>query len=291
MSDTIADRVRRYVLDGGDEDLRRLLGVAHVSADMARSAFRRIGVREGWKAVECGCGPIGGLAVLAEMVGPSGTVVGVDFNEPAVRRARSIAAALQLDNVELFCGDIHDLDVAALGGPFDLAYTRLFLMHQTDPGKTLRRIAGLLRPGGWLIAQEALRYPPPRSHPQHDSLGTYWDLLHGLLEQVVGVPHDAVDSLPRLGRAAGLEVVAVNGSFGTMDAEVGFDLHADTLAAGRERGVASGRWTAEQVDVLVNDLRAAKTGGYDWVTTPFYLDVAFRRPTAGLFPPLWTTVS
>jgi len=62
---------------------------------------------------------------------------------------------------------------------------------------------------------------------------------------------------------------------------VGFDLHADTLAAGRERGVASGRWTAEQVDVLVNDLRAAKTGGYDWVTTPFYLDVAFRRPTAG----------
>ena len=135
MSDTIADRVRRYVLDGGDEDLRRLLGVSHVSADMARSAFRRIGVREGWKAIECGCGPIGGLVVLAEMVGASGTVVGVDFNEPAVQRARSIAAALQLDNVELFCGDIHDLDAAALGGPFDLAYTRLFLMHQTDPGK------------------------------------------------------------------------------------------------------------------------------------------------------------
>ena len=62
MSDTIADRVRRYVLDGGDEDLRRLLGVAHVSADMARSAFLRIGVQDGWKTIECGCGPIGGLA-------------------------------------------------------------------------------------------------------------------------------------------------------------------------------------------------------------------------------------
>src|SRR5689334_5362930 len=110
MPDAIADRVRRYVLDGSDEDLRRLLGVSHASADMARSALRRIGVQEGWRAIECGCGPIGALPVMAEMVGPSGTVVGVDFSEQAVQRARSIAAELRLDNVELVCGDVHDLD-------------------------------------------------------------------------------------------------------------------------------------------------------------------------------------
>ena len=281
MTETVADKVGRYILDGTDQDLRRLLSISQVTAEMARGAFRRIGLQAGWSAIDCGCGPIGALAVMAEMVGPGGRVVGVDFNEAAVQQARTVVSALALSNVEVIAGDIQDLDAPTLGGPFDLAYTRLFLMHQPNPTQTLHQIAGLLRPGGWLVAQEALRYPPPRSHPQHDSLGTYWDLLHGLLEQVVGVPHDTVDSLPRLGRAAGLEVVAVTGSYGTMDAEVGFDLHADTLAAGRERGVASGRWTAEQVDVLVNDLRAAKTGGYDWVTTPFYLDVAFRRPTAG----------
>jgi SAM-dependent methyltransferase len=248
---------------------------------MARSAFRRIGVREGWKAIECGCGPIGGLAVIAEMVGPSGAVVGVDFSEPAVQRARSIVEALRLDNVELVRGDIHDLDPAALGGPFDLAYTRLFLMHQKDLGRTLGRVADLLRPGGWVVAQEALRRPPPRSHPHHEALGTYWGLLHELLERGVGVPHDAVDSLPRLARAAGLDVVAVNGSFATMEPDVGFDLHAETLAAARDRGVAAGVWTAEQVDTLVNDLRAAKVASYEWVSTPFYLDVALRKPLAG----------
>lgn len=278
MSDTVADRVRRYALDGRDSDLRRLLGVAEVSADMARSAFRRIGVREGWKAIECGCGPIGGLAVLAEMVGPSGAVVGVDFSEPAVQRARSITDALGLDNVELVCGDVHDLGPESVGGPFDLVYTRLFLMHQRDPVKTLRRLAGLLRPGGWIVAQEALPYPPPRSHPQHDALGAYWSLLHGLLEQVAGVPHGAVETLPQLARAAGLEVVAVNGSFAAMDPDVGFDLHADTLAAAKERGVSSGVWTETQIDTLVNDLRAAKAAGYEWVSTPFYLDLALRKP-------------
>ena len=165
MAEAIAERVRRYILDGSDEDLRRLLGVAESTREMARSAFRRVGMQEGWHVIDCGCGPIGGLAVMAEMAGPAGRVAGVDFSEPAIQRARSVVAALQLGNVEVFAGDINDLGAAAVGGPFDLAYTRLVLMHQPDPVRTLSQIAGLLRPGGWVVAQEALRSPPPRSHP------------------------------------------------------------------------------------------------------------------------------
>ena len=186
MAEVIAERVRRYILDGSDEDLRRLLGVAESTREMARSAFRRVGMQEGWHVIDCGCGPIGGLAVMAEMAGPAGRVVGIDFSEPAIRRARSVVAALQLGNVELFAGDIHELDAAAVGGPFDLAYTRFFLMHQPDPVRTLSQITRLLRPGGWVVAQEALRSPPPRSHPHLDALGAYWDLVYQVLERAGG---------------------------------------------------------------------------------------------------------
>jgi hypothetical protein len=48
-----------------------------------------------------------------------------------------VVTALALDSVELVAGDIHQLDAAALGCPFDLASTRLFLMHQADPVRTL----------------------------------------------------------------------------------------------------------------------------------------------------------
>src|SRR5215472_11217263 len=156
MADETVDQVRRYILDGGDEDLRRLLSVSEFSAEAARRALHRAGIGRGWTVIDCGCGPLGGLAVLAEMVGPAGRVVGVDFSEPAIQRARSAVAALGLENVELVAGDIHDLDTAALGGPFDLAFTRLFLMHQADPVRTLGQIASLLRPGGWIVAHEAL---------------------------------------------------------------------------------------------------------------------------------------
>ncbi|MGN6177022.1 MAG: hypothetical protein ACTHPS_29315 [Streptosporangiaceae bacterium] len=95
-----------------------------------------------------------------------------------------------------------------------------------------------------------------------------------------GVPRGAIDGLAGSARAAGLEVVAVDGSFATMDPELGFDLHAATVLAARERAVASGIATGQQIDDLVGDLRAAKRGGYEWVSGPCFLDLTLRKPVA-----------
>jgi ubiquinone/menaquinone biosynthesis C-methylase UbiE len=277
MTEAVGERVKRYILDGTDQDLRRLLSISQESADMVRTALRRVGVQAGWSAIDCGCGPLGGLPVISEMVGPTGRVVGVDFMESTVERARSVASALGLSNVEVVVGDVNDLDPATLGAPFDLAYSRLFLMHQVDPVRTLRRIGALLRPGGWLVAQETLRTPPPRSHPEVDALGVYWDLAHKLLERA-GVPFEAIENLPRSAREAGFEISAMSGYFWAMDPEVGFEIHAQTLEAARERTIRSGLATEAQLDDLVGGLRAAKSGEYGWVASPFFLDLMLRKP-------------
>ena len=276
MTDATVDKVRRYVLDGSDDDLRRLLSLSESFAEHARRTLRRVGVGPGWTVIDCGCGPIGGLAILAEMVGPAGRVVGVDFSEPTIEYARSVMAALGLENVELVAGDIHELDAATLGGPFDLAFTRAFLMHQADPARTLGRIAGLLRPGGWIIAHEPLSSPPPRSLPHLGALETYWDLLHEVMERA-GVPRGTVERLPRSAREAGLEIAEADGFFATQDPAIGFEIHAGSLAAARERAIEAGI-AAEMVDDVVALLRAAKAGGYEWVTSPFLLDLVLRKP-------------
>jgi SAM-dependent methyltransferase len=278
MTKATAEQAGRYVLDSSDEDLRRLLSISEVTTETARRAFRRVGICRGWTAIDCGCGPIGGLAVLAEMVGPAGRVVGVDFSESTIQRARSAVVALGLENVELAVGDIHDFDAVTLGGPFDLAFTRCFLMHQADSVRTLGQIAGLLRPGGWIVAHEPLPSPPPRSHPHLSALTTYWDLLHEVME-IAGAPRGSVEGLERAAQAAGLEVVEANGHFTTLAPELGFEIHAATLAAARERAVQSGI-SAEKIDGLLLNLRAAKTGRYQWVSSPFILDLTLRKPTA-----------
>jgi len=279
MAEEVTARVSRYVNDGSDQDLRRLLRGAELAAEPARTAFRRVGVQHGWNVIDCGCGPLGGLAVLAEMVGPAGRVVGVDASQAAVQRARAAVTTLELGNVEVVAGDLHELDAGALGGPFDLAFSRAFMMHQPDPVRTLRHIADLLRPGGWLVAHEALESPPPRSHPHLEAVTDHWDLIHEVLHRA-GVPAGAVEDLPRAARQAGLEVTAMRGLFLVEDPELMFEIYAATLEAARDRGIQSGI-AAERIDGLVRDLRAAKGGGYEWVTSSFYLDLALRKPAAG----------
>ncbi len=276
MTSTIAERVRRYILDGSEPDLQRLLQIAEVTASHARDAFTRLGVAEGWSAIECGCGPIGALAVLAEAVGPTGRVVGIDFNESTVTRARSVVGALDLDTVEVFVGDVNDLDID-VGGPFDLAFTRLFLLHQADPGHTLTQIAGLLRPGGLIVAQEPLLDPVPRSHPHLDALGEEWALLADLAARLGALPFTA-ERLPELARGVGLDVVSTAGWFSAMPPQVGFEIHAASIAASKERAVEAEAASAEEVDALVERLRAAKDGAYDWVTSPFMFEVVLRKP-------------
>jgi hypothetical protein len=69
----------------------------------------------------------------------------------------------------------------------------------------------------------------------------------------------------------------VDGCFLTGDPEL-FELHAATLAAARDRATRAGI-AGDRIDDLVRDIRAAKDGGYEWVSSPFYLDLALRKPT------------
>jgi SAM-dependent methyltransferase len=276
MAEAFSERLRSYVLDGGDDDLKRLLSIAQLHADATRSALEKVGLSEGGAAIDCGCGPLGGLAVMAEIVGPSGRIVGVDLSHAAIRRARSFVSALGVSNIDLVEGDIHSHQTTTLGGPFDVALTRCFLMYQSDPVRTLRQIASLVKPGGWIVAQEPLPNPPPRAHPPSRALDDYWGLLHEVMAKAGATP-GAVEGLPRAARAVGLEVVETDGFFLIADPKLLFELHAGTLAAAYERAEMLG-FPAERFGDLIASLRAAKEGAFEWVTTPFFLNLAFRTP-------------
>lgn len=131
MTTSAEDAVARYALDGSDEDLKRLLRIAALLNANTRTALATVDVRPGWRALECGCGPLGALPILSDLVGQSGHVVGVDFTASTVQRARAVLAELGLSNVEVHVADIND-PTADVGGPYDLAFTRCFLMHQHD---------------------------------------------------------------------------------------------------------------------------------------------------------------
>jgi SAM-dependent methyltransferase len=272
---TTARNAASYLLDGSDADLVRLLRIAEVSAPGVREAFTRAGMAPGWRALDCGCGPIGALAVMAEMVGPDGQVVGIEVNPATAQRAQSVARAIGHDNVVVHTADVHEVTSDDLGGPFDLAFTRCFLMHQPDVRRTLSRIAGLLRPGGWLVSHEPLPAPAPTAAPALPELTRYWELIYATMARLGA--ECAVDDLAARCADAGLEVVETSGFFHVLPPSLGFELHCTTLSASKDRAVASGVAGAEEVDALVQSIRGADAGEYRWVSSPFFLSVTARR--------------
>ena len=101
--------------------------------------------------------------------------------------------------------------------------------------------------------------------------------MYDMVERL-GAPQGSVDALARRARESGLEVVETSGFFQIVPPEQGFDLHASTIAAAKSRAIQSGVGSGAEIDALERALRAATDGGYDWVTTPFFLALTLRTP-------------
>jgi ubiquinone/menaquinone biosynthesis C-methylase UbiE len=103
------------------------------------------------RVLDVGCG-VGDVSLLAaELVGPAGTVLGIDRSAAATELAAWRAAEAGLDHVRFAASEI---DAFPAPRKFDAVIGRLVLLYLPDPAATLRRLAGLLRPGGIVAFQE-----------------------------------------------------------------------------------------------------------------------------------------
>ena len=136
----------------GEDEIARLEAMGRVGAPATRMIFAEAGIRPGMRVLDLGCGAGDSTFVAADLVGPGGSVVGVDHSPEALARARYRAGQRGLAQVQFIEGDIHD---PAPGGPFDAIVERVALWQLPDPAEVLRRQATVLRPGGLVVTIEA----------------------------------------------------------------------------------------------------------------------------------------
>ena len=140
-----------YVLGHADMEVQRLLLQGRLYDSYTEHALRLAGLRPGMRVLDIGCGPGDVSFVAARLVGPAGTVLGIDAAPAMVELARARAAERGLSTVHFTRTAI---DAIALDEPVDAVVGRLILMHLPDPAATLRHLSSLVRPGGVMAFSE-----------------------------------------------------------------------------------------------------------------------------------------
>ncbi|MEP7116502.1 MAG: class I SAM-dependent methyltransferase [Acidobacteriota bacterium] len=153
-----------YALGRTADEHQRLQQQAALFRPITDRFFRGAGLAPGMRVLDVGSGA-GDVAFLAAaIVGPTGSVVGVDMDEGALATARARAQLLGLTNVTFLAGDVRTM---ALDGHFDAAIGRLVLLYLVNPAEGLAAIAARVRSGG-LVAFHEMDMDPDvrlRSYP------------------------------------------------------------------------------------------------------------------------------
>ena len=110
---------------------------------LGRATLERAGAVLGERVVDVGCGCGTTTFQLAEAVGPSGAVVGLDVSAPMLARAEERASGLA--HVTFRLGDAAEL---VLEPPADLLFSRFGVMFFPDPARAFDNLRGMVRPGG-----------------------------------------------------------------------------------------------------------------------------------------------
>jgi SAM-dependent methyltransferase len=264
-----------YIIRGGVAGRERLRVLSRVMGPMTARLLERVGVAPGDRCLDVGCGGGDVSLALARMVGPDGTVVGVDIDEVKLKLARQEAAEAGLANLEYRHAAIDEL---AADGSYDVAYARFLLSHLPDPAAALRRLAGAVRPGG-VVAVQDIDYVGAFCHPASRAYDAAWELYPRVAAAAGG---DALlgRRLPGLFADAGFEAIGVN-----LEQPAGFDpdiklLTALTFESIADTAVAAGLANAGELDALMHELHSFAAQPETMLSLPRMVQVWGRVPAA-----------
>lgn len=154
-----------YVLGHGPRELDRLALQARIYDEVTRRLLRRSGIGPGHHVVDLGCGAGDVSLLAADLVGPTGSVIGVDRSSDAVGTATARAQEAGYSHARFIVADV---DAWVPEAPVDAVIGRFVLMHQPDPVATLARVRTWVKPGGvvaFVESDNASCRPGQHSHP------------------------------------------------------------------------------------------------------------------------------
>lgn len=120
-------------------------------------------LHEGMNILDVGCGPGSVTANIAQIVGPEGSVTGIDQEKKSLEEAEALSKQLGISNVTFIEGDAYDITFE--DDRFDLVFSSAVFEYLRDPVRALQEKSRVTKPGGFVIVRAGdfgtfTLYPP-----------------------------------------------------------------------------------------------------------------------------------
>ncbi|MGE0462095.1 MAG: methyltransferase domain-containing protein [Vicinamibacterales bacterium] len=171
----------RYVCGHAPREIERLALQSRIYDPVTRRLLSRAGIGEGNHVVDLGCGGGDVSLLAAEVVGPTGSVLGLDRSTEAIAAARARAREAGHAHARFVVAEIEDWTPDA---PVDAVIGRFVLMHQRDPVAVLARAREWVRRGGvvaFVESDNAWCQPGRHSQPHSPTYHRIVESWQGIL--------------------------------------------------------------------------------------------------------------
>ena len=266
---------RAYVLGTHDAEIDRL-GLQHlVWRPWMLAAWRRAGITRGSRVLDIGAGPGFATADLAEVVGETGEVLGLE------RSARFAAAARRrCHDRALVNARIEEIDLMSDAIPatsFDAAWCRWVACFVSSPASLVASVAGALKPGGVAIFHEYGDYASWRLMPRRSAIDAFVAAVMASWRESGGDP-DVGLTLPTALRESGFRVRHVRPLvFTVRPTDFVWQWPSTFLRAGALRLKELGRLSDPDAESLVREFDEAERDPSMVMMTPLVLEIIADR--------------
>ncbi|MDP8889118.1 MAG: methyltransferase domain-containing protein [Thermoproteota archaeon] len=175
-----------YILGNRDSEITRLEIQATLFDPLTKQTLLNAGLRKGMRCIDIGCGSGAVTRLMANMVGNTGHVVGVDIDNRYLQYCNSNITSWQ--NIEFVHDDIckSRLDSEER---FDIAYSRFTFHHLTDRREAVRSMKRLTKKGGTIMIQDLDHAPGSwLCYPENKAFNTLRKVYVALIKKRGGDP-------------------------------------------------------------------------------------------------------
>ena len=200
--------------------------------------------------LDVGCGP-GTITCGLAKYAPQGKVLGVDYSEEVVEKARKEARERGVENVSFQAGSAHELPFE--DESFDVVHCHAVLVHLPDALSALKEMRRVCKAGGYVAAREP-DWDTCVIHPYSTAIER-WKAVQAQLKRSEGAEPNAGRHLAEWAFASGFDVDKVQVTsnvlqyFGKEHRKFWGELYVKRMDTElKNRAVKAGLATSEEID-------------------------------------------